>query len=135
MSVIDPALHGDVRLGLKLQIALLGVLAEFVVDGALDIDRMGIMALDQFALVAVHGAQQRAGHVIRTGRDERVGERGHEETPWINAASHVTGARSGDLDDQPMRGRHGHDAQRQRLLEPGLLTVERMNSDWQGWAK
>ncbi|MFD1810049.1 hypothetical protein ACFSHQ_24320 [Gemmobacter lanyuensis] len=44
---VDPALHLDVGDGFKLQVPLLGIGAEILVEGALDVDRVGVVALDQ----------------------------------------------------------------------------------------
>ena len=63
-AVVDPLLDGDMRPGFKLQIALFGIVAVVVLEGALDIDRVGVVPLDQVAVVAVH-------------RPHEIGERGH----------------------------------------------------------
>ena len=51
---VDPLLDVDMRFGFELQVAFLGVLAVVALEGALDLDRVGIMAFDQIAVVAVH---------------------------------------------------------------------------------
>ena len=53
-ALVDPALDGDMGVGLKLEVALLRVAAIVVFEGALDIDRVRIVALDQVRVVAVH---------------------------------------------------------------------------------
>src|ERR1039458_4887578 len=44
---INPPLHCDVRLGFQLQVALTGILTVVVLDRPLDVDRMGIVSLNQ----------------------------------------------------------------------------------------
>ncbi len=51
---VDPALHLDVGDGFKLKVPFLGIGAEVLVQGAFDIDRVGVVALDQVRVVAVH---------------------------------------------------------------------------------
>lgn len=60
-------------LGLELKIPLFSVGAVIVVEGALDIDRVGVMALDQVAVVAVHRPDER-----RQGVEDRGGEAAFE---------------------------------------------------------
>jgi hypothetical protein len=54
MAIIDPALNGNVRLGFELEGAFFGVFAVVVLEGALDIDGVRIMSLDEVAVVAIH---------------------------------------------------------------------------------
>ena len=51
---VDPLLDGEMGLGLKLEVALLGVFAVVTLERALDVDRVGVVTFDQVALVAVH---------------------------------------------------------------------------------
>jgi hypothetical protein len=53
-SAIDPLLNGDVGFGFQLQVALAGVLAVVVSERAFDIDGMGVVALNEIGVVAVH---------------------------------------------------------------------------------
>jgi hypothetical protein len=53
------------RPGFQLEIALFGVLTVVAFEGALDVDRVGVVALDQIAVVAVH-------------RLHEIGERGQQ---------------------------------------------------------
>ena len=62
---VDPALDVDMRLGFELEIALFGVLAVVALEGAFDLDRVGVVAFDQVAVVAVH-------------RPHEIGERGQQ---------------------------------------------------------
>ena len=64
-AAVDPLLDVDVRFGLELEVALLGVLAVVALEGALDIDRVRVVAFDQVAVVAVH-------------RPHEIGERGQQ---------------------------------------------------------
>src|SRR5271165_2462917 len=50
MTGVDPALDGNMRLRLKLEIALLGIGAKVVLQRALDIDRVRVVAFDQIAV-------------------------------------------------------------------------------------
>jgi len=68
-AVIDPALHGDMGLGFELEVAFLGVVAVILFQGALDIDRVRIMAFNQVAVVAVHGP-----HEIGQGGEHAFGQ-------------------------------------------------------------
>jgi hypothetical protein len=43
-----------VRLGFKLQIALVGILAVIVSQGTLYVDRMRVVTFDEIAVIAVH---------------------------------------------------------------------------------
>ena len=64
-TLVYPLLHRDMRLRLELEVAPLRIAAVIALQGALDIDRMGIVALDQVAVVAVHRPdelRQRALH-------------------------------------------------------------------------
>ncbi len=58
MTAVDPALNGDVSLGLKLEAALMGIRAVVVLQRSFDIDRVRIVPLDQVAVVAIHGTHQ-----------------------------------------------------------------------------
>jgi hypothetical protein len=51
-AAIDPFLDDDVRFRFALQIALAGVVAIVVLQGALDIDRVCVVPFDQVAVVA-----------------------------------------------------------------------------------
>ena len=64
-AAVDPALDVDMRFGLQLEIAFFGVLAVVALEGALDLDRVGVVAFDQVAVVAVHRAHE-------------IGERGQQ---------------------------------------------------------
>ena len=55
----------DMRFGFELEVAFFGVLAVVALEGALDIDRVGVVAFDQVAVVAVH-------------RPHEIGERGQQ---------------------------------------------------------
>src|SRR3546814_7925408 len=46
-AFIDPCLHGNVSFGFELEVTLLGIAAVVALEGPLDIDRMGIVPLDQ----------------------------------------------------------------------------------------
>ena len=64
-AVVDPVLDVDMRFGLQLEVAFFGVLAVVALEGALDIDRVGVVPFDQVAVVAVH-------------RPHEIGERGQQ---------------------------------------------------------
>jgi len=66
---VDPLLNGNVRFGFKLKVALLRVVAVVIRQCPLDIHRMGVVALDQVAVVAIHGTDQ-----IRQGLERALGE-------------------------------------------------------------
>jgi hypothetical protein len=51
---IDPFLNGDMCLGLKLEVSLSRIGAVVALHRAFDVDRMGVMPLDEIAVVAVH---------------------------------------------------------------------------------
>ena len=53
-SIINPFLNGDMRFRLKLEVAFGGVLAVVVFQGALDVDRVGVVSFNKVAVVAVH---------------------------------------------------------------------------------
>src|ERR1700722_4169190 len=72
-AAIYPFLHGDVRLGFKLQIALAGILAVIVPERALDIDGVGVVALNEIGVVAVHGPHQ-VGERGQKGRGKAAAE-------------------------------------------------------------
>ena len=64
-SGVDPALDVDMRFGFQLEVAFFGVLTVVALEGALDLDRVGVVAFDQIAVVAVH-------------RPHEIGERGQQ---------------------------------------------------------
>ena len=75
-SLVDPLLDGHVRFRLELQIALLSVVAVVILERTLDVDRMGIVALDQVRVVAVHRADQAGeGHLHRARKTAAEGGR------------------------------------------------------------
>jgi hypothetical protein len=53
-SLVDPLLHGDMCLGLELEVALASVAAIVILQGSFNIDRMGIVSLDEVGVIAVH---------------------------------------------------------------------------------
>ncbi len=55
---VDPLLHGDVGAGLKLEVALARVGAVGVVQRPLDVHGVGVVALDEVAVIAVHRPHQ-----------------------------------------------------------------------------
>jgi len=52
--VIDPFLNGDMSLRFKLKVAFPPIAAVVALHGALDIDGMGVVPLDEVAVVTVH---------------------------------------------------------------------------------
>jgi hypothetical protein len=85
---VDPFLDGDVGFRLELQIALVRIDAVIVPERPLDVDRMGVVAFDQVAVIAVHrpdqigqrreqALRQAAPETRRAGREfeRKVGER------------------------------------------------------------
>jgi hypothetical protein len=64
-AAIDPLLNGDVGFGFQLQVALAGVLAVVVLERAFDVDGVGVVALNEVGVVAVH-------------RPDRAGKRGEQ---------------------------------------------------------
>ena len=78
-TLVNPFLHRDMRLRLELEVAPLRIAAVIALQGALDIDRMGIVALDQVAVIAVH-------------RPDELRQRGLY--PLGQAAAQARGARS-----------------------------------------
>ena len=62
---VDPVLDVDMRFGFQLQVAFVGVLAVVALEGPFDVDRVGVVAFDQVAVVAVH-------------RPHEIGERGQQ---------------------------------------------------------
>ena len=58
---IDPFLDGDMGFGFKLQVPFLWVSAVVLFQGALDINRMRVMTLDQVTVITIH-------------RPDRIGE-------------------------------------------------------------
>ena len=72
-SGVDPALDVDMRFGFQLEVALFGVLAVVALEGALDVDRVGVVAFNQVAVVAVHRAHEigeRGQQAFRQGAPE-----------------------------------------------------------------
>ena len=57
-TFVDPCLHGNMRLGLQLQITLLRITAVIIFQRAFDIHRVGMMTFDQVAVVAIHRPDQ-----------------------------------------------------------------------------
>jgi hypothetical protein len=53
-AFIDPPLDMDVRLGFKLQIPLVRILAEFVFERPLNVYRVGVVPFNEIGVVAVH---------------------------------------------------------------------------------
>jgi hypothetical protein len=51
---VDPFLNGDMRLGFKLEVSLFRIGAVVVPHRAFDVDGMGVMPLDEVAVVAIH---------------------------------------------------------------------------------
>jgi hypothetical protein len=74
-TLVDPPLHGDVGDGLLLEIALLRIAALLAEQGALDVDRVGVVALDEVGVVAVHLAHE-AGERINEALRQAAAERG-----------------------------------------------------------
>ena len=58
-AAVDPFLDVDMGPGLELQGPLFGFGAVVFPERAFDIDRMGVVALNQVAVVAIHGADER----------------------------------------------------------------------------
>ena len=56
--LIDPSLHGDMRLRFQLQITVSGIGEIIVLQSAFDIDGVRVMPFDEIAVVAVHGPHQ-----------------------------------------------------------------------------
>ena len=83
-AAVDPALDRDVCPGFKLEVALFSVCAVVLVQRALDIHRVGVMPLDQVAVVTVH-------------RPHEVGERGEDA---LGQAAPKPGRMGGELDRQ-----------------------------------
>jgi hypothetical protein len=57
-ATIDPTLDGDMRLRLKLEIALFRISAVVVLERPLDIDRVRVVAFDEIAVVAIHRSDE-----------------------------------------------------------------------------
>lgn len=72
---VDPLLDGDVGGCFALEIALVGVGAEVVVEGAFDVDGVGVAAFDEVGVVAVHRADE-VGEGGEEGRGEAAFESG-----------------------------------------------------------
>ena len=64
---VDPLLDGDMGLRLQLEIAAARIGAVIVLERALDIDGMGVVAFDEVAVIAVHRPYQ-----ISEGRKHAV---------------------------------------------------------------
>jgi hypothetical protein len=65
---VDPCLHGDMRLCFELEVAFLRIAAVVALERALDVDRMGVVPLDQVTVVAVHRPNQIGQGADNTGR-------------------------------------------------------------------
>ncbi len=57
-AAINPPLYLDMRFGFELQISFSQIRAVVVLQRSFDVDRMGIVAFDQIAVVAIHRADQ-----------------------------------------------------------------------------
>ena len=77
VAVVDPLLDGNMGLSFELQVSLMRVGAKVVPECPFDIDRMGLVPLDQVAVVAVH-------------RPHEIGERGHDAVRQALAESGST---------------------------------------------
>ncbi|GEM_PF-3515618 len=55
---IDPFLDSDVRPGFELEIPLLRIVAEIVIERALDVYGVGVVSFDEIAVIAVHGPHE-----------------------------------------------------------------------------
>jgi hypothetical protein len=86
-------LYGDVCLGLELEVALARIGAVVVFQGALDLDRMRIVPLDQIAVITVH-------------RTHEIGQRGHYRGRQAAAESGGLGGKlDSEVDDLPALAR------------------------------
>ena len=94
-ALVDPSLDGDMGFGLELEIALLRIVAVIVLERALDIDRVSVVAFDQVAVVAVHRPHEigeRGQHALRQAAAEAGAERAASST-----ARSVSAPRWGEL--------------------------------------
>jgi hypothetical protein len=57
-AAVDRLLDGDASFGLQLNASHAGILTVIVLQRLFDIGRMGVMALDQIGVVAVHRPNQ-----------------------------------------------------------------------------
>jgi hypothetical protein len=57
-AAVYPALDCDMRRSFELQVPLFRVLAVVVLEGALDVDRVRVVTLDEIAVIAVHRAHE-----------------------------------------------------------------------------
>ena len=109
ISFIDPPLHRDMRFGLKLQIALLGVGAVVVLERTLDIDGMGVVPFDEVAVVAIH-------------RPHEISQRGqHAGRQAAAEPGRLDGELDGKVGQRPAMPRGFAD--QQRLHEAGRLAA------------
>ena len=95
---INPALDRDMGLGLELQVPLLGVTAIVVPERPLDIDRVGVVPLNQIAVVAIHRAdkiRQGGQHTLRQAAPEPSGLRS-QLNGYIGQGPPVTGTRANE---------------------------------------
>ena len=100
IALIDPPLHGDVRLGLELEVALARIGAVVVFQGAFDLDRVRVVPLDQIAVVTIH-------------RTHEIGQRGDHAGRQAAAESGGLGGKlDGEIDDLPAFARALADQER-----------------------
>jgi hypothetical protein len=57
-ALVDPALYGDVRLRLKLQVPFFRIPTLVVLHRTLDVDRVCVVTFNQVGVVAVHRADE-----------------------------------------------------------------------------
>ena len=105
-AIVNPFLNGDMRFRLKLEVALGGILAVLVFEGALDVDRVGVVSFNKVAVVAVH-------------RPHEIGE-GGQQTGW-QAAAKAGG--SGQDREQGRSARCGDGIPRQSAAAPSWRRV------------
>ena len=74
-TLVDPLLDVDMRFGLELQVALVGVPAIVAFKGALDVDRVRVVSFDQIAVIAVHRTHE-IGEGCQKARRQGVPEAG-----------------------------------------------------------
>ena len=55
---VDPRLNGDVGFGFKLEMAPSRLIAVVVAQSPFDVNRMGIMSLNEVGVVAIHGPDE-----------------------------------------------------------------------------
>ena len=58
-AAVDPFLDLDMGLCFELQVSLVRLGVVVLLEGSLDVDRVGVVSLDQVAVVAVHGTDER----------------------------------------------------------------------------